>query len=362
MRKKLFITLLFTFLICCSYAEGTKIGQGWFRYAQFGHSTYADVHPFNVRIDIAESSNKPIIDYDRTGKSFRLLTAGLFGANLPIWSGDIVDERFGLAVNYRMSSNMWMDFFQPSTSAVLTTDFRIDAIPTLTFIHRVQKGFLNNYSFSCTPFRHESTHAGDEITLQREDMGYGLRRVNVSYHYTQMEFTINEDEDRIAENHLFRLGLIVRFWPGKEYWGKQGSWYQVIGCADGDWDLCRPKHNPWELWLQYQYQSKTHKTGWQAIVSVEVRNRCQYGYNLYAQKGNPEYQNADGTWKESAFQEEKRVFTYSAFIGVRYNIPGYDGCFSRFAMGIRAYHGNCPWGQYRSLGNYSQIGLSLIFE
>ena len=139
-----------------------------------------------------------------------------------------------------------------------------------------------------------------------------------------------------------------------------GGWYNVDK-EDGDASIVDPRgtekvpywqRNPWELFLQYQYQSPTSRHGFQGIASAEIRNRECYGYDLNALKtDNPIPRKA-----------EKRVFTYNIFVGARYNTPNYDGYFSRVALGIRAYHGNCPYGQFRSIDNYSQIGACMIIE
>jgi hypothetical protein len=59
---------------------------------------------------------------------------------------------------------------------------------------------------------------------------------------------------------------------------------------------------------------------------------------------------------------DNRRFTYSIFAGARYNMPHYDGYFSRLAFGIRAYHGNCPYGMFRSEDNFSYIGFSIVYQ
>ena len=41
-------------------AESTPFGRGLFRYAQFGHSLYADMHPNFVRMDIPYCTNNEV--------------------------------------------------------------------------------------------------------------------------------------------------------------------------------------------------------------------------------------------------------------------------------------------------------------
>ena len=349
--KRTFLLILTLIALLPLRAEGTPFGKGLFRYAQFGHSLYADMHPNFVRMDIPYCTNNPVYDYgSHTGQNYRWHTMGLFGINLPIWTGNLVDSTYALNVTMALSANLWMDFYDFSTSPIVDTDYRI-GIPTVTFLHRLNRGFAKNYSVAWSPFKHESTHLGDELQIRYIDRGYALRRVNVSYNYTEFVFTLNEAEDRYAQNHCFRLGLML-LW--------HGGWFNMDPDA-GDESIIDPygtekvpyaKRNPWELYLQYQYQSPTSKHGFQGIASIEIRNRECYGFDL----------SVLATDDPKNLQKDKRVFTYNIFAGARYNTPGYDGYFSRIAFGLRAYHGNCPYGQFRSISNYSQIGFCLMFE
>ena len=103
--------------------------------------------------------------------------------------------------------------------------------------------------------------------------------------------------------------------------------------------------------MQYQYQSPTSKHGFQGIASAEIRNRALYGYDLSNREG-----------ETPLLQDEGRVFTYNVFLGARYCAPRYHRIYSHWSLGIRAYHGNCPYGQFRNIKNFNQIGLCLIIE
>ena len=326
-------------------------GRGFFRYAPFGHSLYADMHPNFVRLDIPYCKNHPVYDYnDNSTAKYRWHTMGVFGINLPIWYGNFADSTYALNVTWAMSANLWMDFFEHVTSPIVDTDYRI-GLPTATFLHRLNHGFFKNYSVQWSPFKHESTHIGDELQIRFVDRDYAIRRINVSYNYTEFVFTLNEAEDRYAENHCIRLAMMV-LW--------HGGWFNMNPDA-GDQSLIDPRgtskvpysqRRPIEVYAQYQYQSPTSRHGFQGVASIEVRNRECYGYDLSVR-------NTDNTKR---LQPEKRVFTYNVFMGARYNIPGYDGYFSRVALGLRAYYGNCPYGQFRSIDKYSQIGVCMVFE
>lgn len=340
MTRRLYIIVLFLALIVTPALRAQQEPlphSGFFCYAPYGQSLYADVHPNCVRLDMAFHSNHTAYDWEGTGDKNRVSSMGVFGVNLPIWRGEFCNNLYGVNITMAASATIWLDLFERITAPVINTDYRI-GLPTVTFIHRVNKRFVRNYSIAFSPAKHESTHIGDELQIVHLKQDYPLRRVNVSNNYTEFAFTLNEPEDRTRANHTFRLGLQLLLSP-------RAKWYYVHA-DDGDPSLLSTKTTPWELWLQYQYQSPTSKHGFQGIASAEIRNRALYGY----------------TYNGVGLQEERRIFTYNIFLGVRYNTPGYDGYFSRFALGLRGYYGNCPYGQFRNLPNFAQVGLSLIFQ
>lgn len=371
MRKSVIIFVLFLLLSCiCSAADllpdsvAYRAGK-WFQYVPYAHSLYADEHPEYFRVDMGAVSCKPEANYGGTSAAYSMQMFAVFGARISVWTMDLQERRFSLNVAQTASACLWMDVSESTTVPVVNTDYRI-AVPTFTFLHRLQGKdkvpFLKNYSIQFCPFKHESTHIGDEMVLQRADMGYALRRVNVSYNYAELDVTLNEPEDRYAATHTFRLGALLLLNP------KEG-WYW-LDSRDGDVNNIAsnqpvhlnkigiperygPSGLPFEVWLQYQYQSSCSKHGFQAIVSAEIRNRARYGYSL------TETSHAL-TPREAA--ADPRCFTYSVFVGARYNMPHYDGYFSRVAMGVRAYHGNCPYGMFRNIDNFSHVGICVVYQ
>jgi len=344
--KKL-VTVILLSLATLAWAETTDSvhTRGWFTYAPYGKSLYADVHPYFARMDIGALSNHPSYDFVASGNRYRCDVEGLFGLALPVWNGNLRDDRFALSVTFPLSADLWLDIFEKETAPVVNTDYRI-GLPVVTFLHRINRGFARNYSLSFSPFRHESTHLGDEHQIRRMELGYALRRVNVSYNYAELVFTLNEPEDRMSQCHTFRAGLMILLNP-------KAGWYFINETTgDGSADYAHPRISPWEAYLQYQYQSPTSRHGFQGIASAEIRNRALYGYDLLAMP----------TDDPATMPVDRRRFTYNIFLGARYNIPHYDGYFSRVAIGIRAYHGNCPYGMFRSVDNFSQIGLCTIFQ
>ena len=322
-----------------------QAGNGWFTYAPYGKSLLSDDHPNFVRFEIIGHTNNEIYDFGHSGESFRLSTLGCLGIDLPVWSGNFgAESKYGLSFTIATSDYLWIDMLEPMTKPVINTDYRI-GLPTATFIHRLNHKFLKNYSVAFSPYKHESTHIGDELQIQRIDEDYALRRANVTYHYTELAFTMNEPEDRSVQCHTFRVGLMVLLMP-------ESGWYRIkTSAGDGDASLAHPTNSPYEAYFQYQYQTATTRRGFQGVISAEIRNRVVYGYDLTLKNGDIDNSPSD-----------YRRFTYNLFLGMRYNIPGYEGYFGSFSVGARLYHGNCPFGQFRSIDDYTQVGLVFVFQ
>ena len=337
------ITTVFFFLVSPSFlmAEGKQGNDGFFCRSPYGQSLLADVHPNFVRFDVASITNHQEWDWGQTGKNRRINTFCVMGINLPIWSGEL-SNKYSLNVALPLSSTIWLDLFESVTAPVVNTDYRI-AMPVFTLTRHLNGGFARNLSVGIAPYKHESTHLGDEITLQRVENQLPLLRVNVSEHYSEFLFSLNEADCDDRHWHTFKAGLML-------LWNARRGWY-FIDATDGDAALAQPRFSPWEAYLQYQYQSpKKHNFQW--IVSAEVRNRALYGY--------PEFTwSADGIHYE--MQDETRVFTYNVFCGLRF-CGRHEGVFSRMSVGMRLYHGNNPYGQFRNHKNFNHFGVCIVFE
>ena len=234
--KHIVCVLWMLFIVSTLSAAHTAFGDGLFRYSPFGHSLYADEHPNFVRMDVAYTKMYPVYDWEHSGKDYRTQTFGIFGFQLPLWYGQLADSTMALSVTAAMSANIWMDLFGGKTSPIVDTDYRI-ALPSVAFMHRINRDFARNYALSWSPFKHESTHIGDELQIQKVSENRVLRRVNVSYNYTEFTFTLNEAENRYTENHCFRVGLML-------LWNWHKGWYKVDK-EDGDCTLTQPRLSPW---------------------------------------------------------------------------------------------------------------------
>ena len=327
----------------------TILLAGWLATAPFGHSFLADTHPDFVRLDIAALSNDKIWDYGSTGEKCAKHVFGDFGLDLPVWCGDFLGGK--ASVTLPMSACLWMDILEPTTSAVVNTDYRI-AAPVLTIFRKCASGPFRNFCLTLAPFKHESTHIGDELVLQRHATEYAIDRVNVSYNYAEIKFTLNDPERSTDKRHSLRAGLMVNLQPGRGWYfveEREGDVRRVpsarIETDEAGYLKARGPRGLWEGYLQYQFQTgRLGASEIQGVFSCELRSRPQYGYDLYALASDP-LQTASS---------DSRALTLNVFLGVQ--------LFGRAAVGLRAYRGNCPYGMFRSVANYSQAGLCIIWK
>ena len=56
-------------------------------------------------------------------------------------------------------------------------------------------------------------------------------------------------------------------------------------------------------------------------------------------------------------QDESRIFTYNLFCGLRF-CGNREGLFSRMSVGMRLYHENNPYGQFRNHKTLITLGVA----
>ena len=339
------ILLSFTTRAICAETDSTNIfKKGILRYTEWNRPLWADINSNIVRLDIGMATNKAEYDWAERGGEYRPYFWGNIGLDLQLWSSDFANEKIGLAISAPCSFLIWQDVFGRGTFAVINTDYRI-GFGDISFIHRVKNhGLFKNYTIRYAPFRHESTHIGDELTIKRKDEELAITRIDVNYNYSEFVFGINDPDGRKAMNHHFRIGGLIPL-------SQRKGWYAFL-YAEADKEKVEKVKSPYDFYAQYQFQTNTSRSSLQGIFSLEVRNRSVYNYPYYDKKGEEE-------WTEYISYKE-RQWSINGFIGIRYNYR--TGIFSKVGLGIRGYYGLNPYGQYRNTPDYKQLGISLIFE
>jgi len=214
---------------------------------------------------------------------------------------------------------------------------------------------IYNWSLKLSPFKHECTHIGDELTIRRRDAGFPITRINVSFNYAELVFTLNDPDSQVRLNHGFRFGTIFNY----KFKGGWYDWYDLLE-TEANLDYVEKSTFPFEIYLQYQFQSNPFSRGFQIIASFEYRLRERYKYPF-------SYSGSLGEYMENnphILDARSRSISdcYNVYLGIRYNNPNNLNYFSKIGVGLRYYKGINPHGQFRAMPTYHQIGLVLVIE
>lgn len=346
---------LFCFLCSISYSQtdtiriqkNTSFREGICNISTWNKPFLSDMLSTISKVEVAYATNSPEYDYGLNGGKYRPFIFSTLGKDLPIWAGNFDNNQYGFSCYIPFFIDIWLDMFERSTAPLIHTTYSY-GFPEFSFIKRLRKPFLgiNNYTLKVDPFRHGCNHLGDELTLMRKEKGFVITRVNDSYNYAEIGITINDPDNSRFQNHSFRLG-IIRVWDTKK------GWYNILP-IEGDTSKVTKSISPYEFYFQYQFQSNTNpKLNIQYIASIELRNKVRFNYPFYTYIDGNSYIENKGVGERS--------WNLNAFIGLRYNNPKLMK-YNRFGAGIRYYYGINPYGQFRSIPNYTQIGLILFFE
>ncbi len=347
--KKILIVLT---LLCASTqaiaSESSNLFfDGFMQTASWGKPLWAESHSTIIRTEIAYATNNPSYDFSDSGKDNRPFIFPSLSVDVPLWSNNFSDGKFGIGVNLPLISEVWLDLFDYSTAPVINASYRF-GVPEVTFIHRLDGDtFFRNYTVRLVVHMHESTHLGDEISIKNAEAGFPIKRVNISYNYHELELTLNDPDGRVDENHTFKIGGLISD-------DTVDSWYGYSS-IDATAKLLPDAKYFFEAYFQYQYQSDLFWDRWQFIFSTEFRLRPLYGYPYY-------YKDASGNIV-TVNVEEKLTFNTNIYTGIRYIIPEEsDLLFSKIGFALHYYNGMNQQGQFRNIDNYEQIGFAVIFE
>jgi len=364
--------ILFTAALCAAQEANISLTNessanksfwdGVMSSASFGKPFWADMYSTATWVEIAYATNSPDYDWGNFDTSYRFYIFANLGADIPLWSGTFSDGKYGLSVTMPFMMELWYDRFEWKTSPIINTAYRFGAFDTC-FIYRLDKPLIifprkensstpsflyyniYNWAVRLSFIRHESTHIGDELAIYADDHNFPIKRINVLRNYAEIVFTLNDPDNQPRLNHGIRFGFLFNY----NYF--KNGWYSVTD-TEADTNLVEPSKIPFELYMQYQYQSPFFSRGFQLIASVEYRLRERHKYPF----------SYSGSMKDS-FQDNppNLVNCFNFYAGIRHdNQKG--NYFSKIGIGARYYFGLNPYGQYRSMPYYRQVGLVAIFE
>jgi len=338
--------LLLTSALCQAQEAKGSFWDGFITSASFGKPFWADMYSTAIWVEAAYATNSPDYDWGELNTNYRFYIFTNLGADVPLWSGNFSDGKYGLSITMPFMMELWYDRFEPKTSPIINTSYRFGVLDTC-FLYRLDNPRLNIYNWALrfSFLKHESTHIGDELTIYREDHDFPIKRIDVIRNYAELVFTLNDPDNQPRLNHGFKFGFLFNY----NYF-KYG-WYRVKE-SEADTDLIEQTRLPFELYLQYQYQSPLFSRGFQIIASVEYRLRERHKYPF----------SYSGSMKGS-YQDNppNLVNCFNVFAGIRYDNQKRN-YFSKLGIGVRYYYGLNPYGQFRSMPYYQQVGLVAIFE
>ena len=354
-KKLLFsscILLILSSNFCMAQETNDVLWQGFVKPASFGKPFWADMRSTLIRAEIAYATGSPDYDWAGVNKSFRPFVFTNLGVDIPIWSDNFSDGKFGLSFTLPFMVDLWLDRFDGDgiqTDAVINTSYRFGMIET-GFIYRLNSPLLDlpyfsiyNWAVKFSFFKHESTHIGDELAILRKDLNLPITRIDVASNYAELIFILNDPDGYTRLNHGFKFGFLLLH-------NFKRGWYKVYE-TEAQADLVEPSKVPFELYIQYQFQSPLFWQKFQIIASIEYRLRERYRYPFSYSE----------TTSDITYNETNLVNCFNFFAGIRLDNKK-NNYFSKIGMGIRYYTGINPYGQFRSMPYFNQLGFAIIFE
>jgi hypothetical protein len=337
MRRLIIATVLFAALLPGSdaSAQGTPLPFGdrftFFRDRPYYEPLFAEPRPARTMILIpAWSEEFP----DSVQKGSRFAWQISLGDELPIMTfsnqesdGPVEKGKWGIGLWIPIAFHVIEDF-KDESNPIVDTDYHF--------------GFMTKFQWCClgdrvrlgiryVPWKHESTHLGDEYTIFAVQNPL-FERVNVSHEDWEYGVSfegdglLNDDDSWVARHG----GLAPR---------GSGGYYSdhLLG---NDQATLTPSQKNFEPSFGFEYRTAEWR-GRQNYVSVDVRNKLIYIYHQTPQ--NP----------------EQRQLSWNIQVG-RAVPPGTTGVPLKSYF-VQVYRGVNPYGQLRSQKDFWSAGFGWIF-
>ncbi|MDR0908639.1 MAG: hypothetical protein LBM77_02635 [Spirochaetaceae bacterium] len=333
-------------LFAIGIAEAYTQDWGFVRSVAWGKTFWADMNGELLRGEFSWAKNDPAYyfkDINRTD-----YTGYVFGnaaVNFPLFSWDNEERDISVSVGIPVAFEIWMG---PSedTFPVQNTDYHI-GLPEPSVLFRFNPFIgIKNAGFRVSFARHESTHISDEMQIYRDAQDdIALKRMDVASTHQEIRFIINDPDGSRDWNNSVRFGFIFDLLRLEQ---KHTGWYLSEGIGQ-DASLVEP-NKTFIFYLQDQFQTASFGPGFQGIASIELRIRDRHRYPI-------------GYSTKMDSPEIHFVPCVNLLLGIRYYRPNSENDFySKIGLAFRYYYGINPYGQYRSLLNYQQMGICILLE
>jgi len=97
-----------------------------------------------------------------------------------------------------------------------------------------------------------------------------ITRIDVASNYAELIFILNDPDGYNRLNHGFKFGFLILH-------NFKRSWYKVYE-TEAQAYLVERSQVPFELYIQYQFQSPLFWQGFQIVASIEYRLSERYKY------------------------------------------------------------------------------------
>lgn len=341
-------------------ASATDLLDGIFAGGTYGRAFISELHGTHTRIELGYNRSYNEFNIETTSSRFdRPVVEAHLGTLIPLYAIDFgaplasTRSPWGISLALPVSVHVLEDMFEHITAPVINTDYRFGS-PKLAAIRRFDgDGFVKNLSVSWLPIFHECTHLGDEITIYRIDAGVPITRINVSYEYTELQFTLNDPSDTDGTLHSLRGGVLARI-SNRGY-----GWFDAregVEMAPGT--VIEPSTHRFEYYLEYEFR---RTSGFLAspravnFVSLEVGSRVRYGY--------PIYKSVDGAWIAQPVTEQM-AFTFNGYLGWKFPTAAAVAAHRSDGVGVsfHFYRGPNPYGQLRNYPSYPFFAATLSYD
>ncbi len=246
-----------------------SFGQDSLKHQLFQNRTYFKPFVSELSSTVNKVSMVNVKGLQKKDKELgNVITEVHLGAEFPLYTKNKAKQSF--SVFMPVSLHVLWAAFEPKTAPIINNDYRFGF--SLAYFQRFESSVLKNVSLKLTPFAHESCHLGDEITIAGMELDRFFR-VNVSYEYFELAFTLNDPDTLRGSLLSFRAGFMGLINPTKGYYTYDITETQGI-------DLYSTYR--WaEYYFQIQYRN-THSflsnARFQFVGSMELRNRIRYQY------------------------------------------------------------------------------------
>lgn len=336
MNKLHFISscLLSLLLLTIANRAEAQTEYHWFRHEGVAQPYTAEMYSTLPKIELVKM-NKFHPFYLKGNPADRVLVEAQAGFQLSFLTieRELSHGRLKATLSSTTNVTTLIDVLEKTTAPVVNNDYRIGA---KLFFHYTptnsSNSFFKNYHLTLVPILHESTHIGDEFTIDSYTKLDDFARINIGYEVWQLNVGFNKDYDRRKPNLSAEIGY-QRLLPNKP------GFYKIDKNEVKGQEIPLSKNkDSWFLRAEYTYPILYKGiTGNNLVASAEIQRGTKFGYTA----DNP----------------EKRAWSANLYAGYRIPIKNTQ---RHVGIYLRHYRGIIPYGQLRDMDGFYMTGLSVV--